>query len=95
MLGDVRCCMLDMHGEVSFSSMMRRRPNPVITAGTLLRRHGERTWVTVLPNGAETLGHVPAWKQEDMPVFSEGDRVRLEMTTYDFSIGRIAGLAEN
>ena len=70
------------------------RPNPVITTGTLLRRTGERTWVTELPNGAETLAHVPTWKVETMPVFSEGDQVRLEMTTYDFSIGRIAGLAE-
>lgn len=74
--------------------MIRRRPNPVITTGTLLRRHGERTWVTALPNGAETLAHVPPWKQAEMPVFSEGDKVRLEMTTYDFSIARIAGKSE-
>ena len=69
------------------------RPNPVIATGTLLRRTGERTWVTSLPNGAETLAHVPAWKLDTHPVFSPGDRVRLEMTTYDFSIARIAGLA--
>jgi len=71
---------------------MSSRPNPVLTTGTLLRRHGERTWVTVLPNGAETLAHVPTWKLADLPAFSPGDRVRLEMTQYDFSIARIAGL---
>jgi translation initiation factor IF-1 len=71
------------------------RPNPVITSGKLVRRTGERTWVTELPNGAETLGHVPKWKLDTMPALQEGDRVRLEMTTYDFSIARIAGRAEN
>jgi len=74
--------------------MIRRRPNPVVVTGTLLRRHGERTWVTALPNGAETLAHFPAWKIADMPAFTEGDRVRLEMTTYDFSTARIAGFSE-
>lgn len=73
---------------------MTSRPNHVLTIGTLLRRHGERTWVTSLPNGAETLAHVPTWKLPDLPAFSVGDRVRLEMTQYDFSIARIAGLAD-
>ena len=74
--------------------MIRRRPNPVVTTGTLLRRTGERTWVTVLPNGAETLSHVPSWRLEEMPDFSDGDKVRLEMTTYDFATARITGPAE-
>lgn len=67
------------------------RPNPVITTGTLLRRTGERTWTTALPNGAHTLAHVPAWRLDSTPPFSAGDKVRLEMTTYDFSIARITG----
>jgi translation initiation factor IF-1 len=72
---------------------MPARPNPVLTTGTLLRRHGERTWMTVLPNGAETLAHIPTWKLDSIPVLQEGDRVRLEMTQYDFSTARIAGKA--
>ena len=71
-----------------------RRPTPVPATGTLLHRTGERTWVTALPNGATTLAHVPTWKLADMPAFAAGDRVRLEMTQYDFSIARIAGKLE-
>jgi translation initiation factor IF-1 len=73
--------------------IMPARPNPVRTTGTLRRRHGERTWMTVLPNGAETLAHIPTWKLDSIPVLQEGDRVRLEMTQYDFSTARIAGKA--
>ena len=69
------------------------RPNPVITTGTLLRRTGERTWATALANGALTLAHIPAWRLDSAPPFSAGDKVRLEMTTYDFSIARITGPA--
>ena len=68
-----------------------RRPNPILATGTLLSRTGERTWVTALPNGATTLAHVPTWKLDTMPAFAAGDKVRLEMTQYDFSIARIAG----
>jgi len=70
---------------------MPARPNPVHTTGTLLRRHGARTWITTLPNGAETLAHIPPWKLDSTPPLHEGDRVHLEMTQYDFSIARITG----
>ncbi len=72
---------------------VRRRPNPVVAGATLLRRTGERTWEAALPNGMITIGHVPKWKLDTMPPFSEGQRVRLELTTYDFGAARIAGPA--
>ncbi len=70
-----------------------RRPNPVVATATLLRRMGERTWEAELPNGLITIGHVPKSKLDSMPPFAEGQKVRLELTTYDFSIARISGPA--
>ena len=72
---------------------MSTRPTPVLATGTLLRQHGPRTWIALLPNGAETLAHVPTWKLSDMPGLAPGDRVPLEMTQYDFSIARITSPA--
>jgi translation initiation factor IF-1 len=66
------------------------RPNPVVAAATLLRRTGERTWEAALPNGKTIIAHVPAWRVERAAPLHEGQQVRVEMTTYDFSMGRIA-----
>jgi translation initiation factor IF-1 len=66
------------------------RPNPVVATATLLRRTGERTWEASLPNGKRIIAHVPAWKAERAGSLHEGQEVRVELTTYDFSMGRIA-----
>ncbi len=75
------------------AGQIRRRPNPVVASATLVRRTGERTWEAVLPNGMVTIGHVPKWKLDTMRGFAEGQKVRLELTTYDFGTARIAGPA--
>jgi translation initiation factor IF-1 len=69
-----------------------RRPNPVVTTATLRRRTGERTWEATLPNGKEIIAHVPTWRIERTGILHEGQQVRVELTTYDFSVGRIAEL---
>jgi translation initiation factor IF-1 len=69
------------------------RPNPVVTTATLLEATGPRTWRAALPNGKEVIAHVPARHTAVMPPFASGDKVRVELTTYDFSMARIAGPA--
>ena len=69
-----------------------RRPHPVIGTAVLNRQTGERTWDASLPNGAECIAWVPEWKADDW-TFAAGDRVTVELSTYDFGIGRIAGRA--
>ena len=66
------------------------RPHPVVTTATLLRRTGERTWEAALPNGKRIIAHIPAWRVDRTGPMEEGRRVRVELSTYDFSIGRIA-----
>jgi len=69
-----------------------RRPNPVVTTATLRRQAGARTWEATLPNGKEIIAHIPAWRMDRTGPLHEGQQVRVELTTYDFSIGRIAEL---
>jgi len=69
-----------------------RRPSPVVTTATLLRRTGERTFIASLPNGKEIIAHVRTREAAKADSLRDGQEVRVELTTYDFSIGRIAGL---
>ena len=71
----------------------RRRPNPVVAIAMLRRPTGERTWEAELPNGMITIGHIPKWKLDTMRGLKAGQKLRLELTTYDFGTARIAGLA--
>lgn len=66
------------------------RPNPIVTFATLIRRTGDRTWEAVLPNGMEIVAHVPSWRVKKTGELQEGQQVRVEMTAYDFTMGRIA-----
>jgi translation initiation factor IF-1 len=69
-----------------------RRPCPVVTTATLLRRTGERTFLASLPNGKEIIAHVRTREAAKAASLQEGQQVTVELTTYDFSTGRIAGL---
>ena len=69
-----------------------RRPHPVIATAVLQTRTGEQTWAATLPNGCEFIAWVPQWKAADWS-FAAGDRVTVELCTYDFGTGRIAGRA--
>ncbi len=68
-------------------------PNPIRSTGTLLHaRPDGRSWDATAPNGWPLIAHLPG---KSTPPFScsEGDRVILEFTAYDFSMARIAGPA--
>lgn len=70
------------------------RPNPVVATATLNRFLGGRIWEASLPNGAPFIAHIPTWRLGEIAEFQPGDRVRVELTTYDFGIGRITGKSE-
>lgn len=69
-------------------------PNPIHTVGTVLENAGPRVYRTALPNGKEILAHVPFKRAAALSGLEPRTRVKLEMTAYDFSTGRITGLAE-
>jgi translation initiation factor IF-1 len=73
---------------------MIKRPCPVVTTATLLCRTGDRTFIAALPNGKEIIAHLRTREAAKADSLQEGQKVRVELTTYDFSIGRIAGLQE-
>lgn len=67
-------------------------PNPIHAIGTILSATGDRTYRTRLPNGYEITAHVRPRLAATMGPLAPQTRVKLEMTSYDFSIGRIAGV---
>ena len=68
-------------------------PNPIRTIGTILFSTGERTYRTALPNGKEIIAHLSRRNAEAWGPLPPQTRVKLELTSYDFSIGRIAGIS--
>jgi translation initiation factor IF-1 len=69
-----------------------RRPHPVRAIAILGQSTGGRTWAATLPNGCEFTAWVPAWKTGQWEL-APGDRVVVELCTYDFGTGSIAGPA--
>lgn len=68
-------------------------PNPIRTTGVVLAPAGERTYRTALPNGKEIIAHVRPRLAATLGPLAPQTRVHLEMTSYDFNTGRIAGVA--
>lgn len=68
-------------------------PNPIHAAGTVIEATGPRVYRTALPNGHEILAHVPFKHVAALGDLQPGARVKLELTAYDFSTGRITGRA--
>ena len=68
-------------------------PNPIRTIGTILAPASPRTYRTVLANGKEILAHLSPRRAAALGPLEPQTRVNLEMTSYDFSIGRIASIA--
>lgn len=69
-------------------------PNPIHAIGTILECTGPRVYRTALPNGKEILAHVPFKLVTGLGLLAPRTKVKLELTAYDFSTGRIAGKAE-
>lgn len=65
------------------------------TAGTILKKLGPILYRATLPNGKSIMAHLSKPLTETAAEFSEGDRVRLELTPYDFDQARILELFPN
>lgn len=63
------------------------------TIGTILERKGEILYAVELMNGKVMLGHLSKPLTDGKAEFTEGEKVLLEMTPFDFDGGRIVGLA--
>ena len=70
-------------------------PNPIHAIGTILAPAGERIYRTALPNGKPIIAHLRPRLAAKLGPLPPETKVRLEMTSYDFSIGRIAGIVES
>lgn len=67
---------------------------PITTTGTILSSPKAKVYLVELPNGKQTIGHVPKSKDSLHSQLVAGTKVLLEMTPYDFEKARIADLAE-
>ena len=61
------------------------------TEGRVIARKGEVLYQVSLPNGKIILAHLSKPLAEAGAEFGVGDRLRLEMTPYDFDQARILG----
>ena len=65
-------------------------PNPVRAIGIILASTSDRTYRTALPNGKEIIAHVSRRNAEVLGPLPPQALVHLEMTSYNFNIGRIS-----
>ena len=63
------------------------------TIGTILGNHNPVLYRVELPNGKNILAHLSKPLTEAKAVFSENQRVLLELTAFDFDQARILGKA--
>ncbi len=59
--------------------------------GVILEVLPNKTYRVELSNGHRLLGFVPGRKRLEMTPFAPGEKVRLELSAYDLSEGRIVG----
>ena len=69
-------------------------PNPIHAIGTILAPLGDRTYRTALANGKEIIAHLSPRRAATLGPLEPATRVKLEMTSYDFNIGRIAAIVD-
>ena len=65
------------------------KDRPIVTQGKILSRRDERTFYVELKNGKQIIGHTELKMAHIRDQITDGDTVRLEMTTFDFEKGRI------
>ncbi|MCP5535687.1 MAG: translation initiation factor IF-1 [Akkermansiaceae bacterium] len=62
---------------------------PITTTGTIIDSPKPKIYHVSLPNGKVVIGHIPKALVHLHDQLKPGDHVRLELTPYDFSKGRI------
>ena len=68
------------------------KDSPIVTEGTVLNRRDERTFCVELKNGKQIIGHTQMKMAYLRDEIQDGDKVSLEMTTFDFEKGRITAI---
>ena len=67
---------------------------PIRTTGVIDERVGPELYRATLPNGKSLLGHLSKELKQAKAEFTDGTRVHLELTPFDFDNGRISGVVE-
>ncbi|OQB91057.1 MAG: Translation initiation factor IF-1 [Verrucomicrobia bacterium ADurb.Bin118] len=65
------------------------RPGCFAVEGLIVMAYGNGTYRARLVNGYELKVYVPGRRKLTAPTWAPGDRVRLEISAYDLSEGRI------
>jgi len=63
---------------------------PITTLATIKEKRGDHNFTASLPNGKIVMAHTPKKLAHLALELTKGDKVRLEMTPFDFDKGRIA-----
>ncbi|MEM9079739.1 MAG: hypothetical protein AAGC74_03500 [Verrucomicrobiota bacterium] len=75
-------------------SLFRVPSEPIITEATVLTERDQRTVFLQLKNGKTTLGHLSKAHLHLRPLLTPQQRVRVEMTPFDFEKARIVAVLE-
>jgi translation initiation factor IF-1 len=70
------------------------REPPIVAIGTITAIREIHLYDATLPNGKPVIAHVPRWAQTKLGPLNCGTKVTLELTPFDFSTARIAGVVE-
>ncbi len=68
---------------------------PIITIGTLTEAPEDKVYCVTLPNGKTVVGHLPKALMHLHDVLRVGDRVKLELTPFDFTKARIVEIVSD
>ena len=70
------------------------RESVIEVEGTVVQPLPKKMYQVELANGHRLLGYLPKRAVLGLAGLTSGDRVRLEMSPYDLSVGRITGQAQ-
>jgi len=68
---------------------------PIHTFGRVIEKVGPVLYRVSLPNGKAVLAHFSKRLADESAEFQPEDKLRLELTPYDFDTARILGALEN
>ena len=80
---------LPREGGLSRFAAMSGKEEPIQVVGAVIEVLPGTTFRVELPNGHVVLAHIPGKGQKDSSGISVGDRVRVEMSSYDLTKARI------
>lgn len=88
-----KCLSQVLCGGVIWDDATAMSEQAIITTGTILEQKRDILYRVELMNGKVILGHLSKRLTEAKSEFTNGEKVLLEMTPYDFDQGRITDKA--